>query len=365
MFLERIKKLTRNLYPRGRAFKMPYGGVFDKLHNALSVSENEALQSAVSILDSILPDNDNFTALDAADWERRLGLITNESLSLEIRKAAIRRKMNHPGTISARQHYLYLQGQLQAAGFDLYVFENRFPDYPDGYYTIDPVSLFPIYIEYIANGTFDEVTPWTLSGTGISITGGELTFVSASNGAYAQQLMIDIIPYDTGTYEASIRIGTLTSISFNLYASDGTTLIFGQGISSPSGVFTFNIDSSTFGGEDAYYARIVIDTVGGSDTGIIDDVSIRKVFDLADYPGLVDIGYGEYAYQNIVANYLEQEKDASFDVGDNFRSTFFVGGTPLGTFADVEESRVEELRQLILKLKPAQTVAYLITREVY
>jgi hypothetical protein len=32
--------------------------------------------------------------------------------------------MNHPGTIKARQHYLYIEGQLQQAGFDVYVYEN-------------------------------------------------------------------------------------------------------------------------------------------------------------------------------------------------------------------------------------------------
>jgi len=78
-----------------------------------------------NILNAVLPDNANFTATDAANWEMALGLISNNSLYLETRKTAILRKIQHPGTIKARQHALYLENQLQLAGFDVYVYENR------------------------------------------------------------------------------------------------------------------------------------------------------------------------------------------------------------------------------------------------
>jgi len=130
--LTKIKKLGKTLYPTGRAFKIPFGGVLDKLNSALSESEQRAFDDAVSILDSALPDNDNFTTGDATDWERRLGLITNPAVPLSDRKLAIIRKIRHPGNIPARQNFLYLQGQLQDAGFNVFVFENRFPTYADG-----------------------------------------------------------------------------------------------------------------------------------------------------------------------------------------------------------------------------------------
>lgn len=136
-----ILKLSRQLYPTGRAFRFPVGGDLEKMHKGLAVSEAKAYQDALGILNSILPDNDFFTAQDAADWERRLGLITNEAVSLTDRKAAIKRKMNHPGVVKARQHYLYIQGQLRAAGFDVYVHENRFPDGMGGYVSYDPLSI--------------------------------------------------------------------------------------------------------------------------------------------------------------------------------------------------------------------------------
>ena len=121
---DKFLKLTKQLYPRARAFKLFTNSWFEKFHIGLALSEAQAYRDSVAILDSILPDNNNFTSDDATDWERRLGLVSNPLVPLEDRKLAIKRKMNHPGTIKARQHYLYIQGQLQQAGFDVYVYEN-------------------------------------------------------------------------------------------------------------------------------------------------------------------------------------------------------------------------------------------------
>lgn len=143
--LDRIKILTKQLYPTGRAFKMPKDSIFQKLHDGLAESEKRAYDDAVSILDSTIPDNNNFSEDDATDWERRLGLITSSGVSLANRKLAILRKYNHPGDIRARQYYLFLQKQLRDAGFDVYVHENRFP-YGDGtYYTLSPLNIDPGY----------------------------------------------------------------------------------------------------------------------------------------------------------------------------------------------------------------------------
>src|SRR5690348_13526035 len=139
--LERIKQLTKQLFPTGRAFRGPKDGVLRKLMDGLAESEKRAYDDAVSILNSAIADNDQFSADDATDWERRLGLITGDGVSLADRKLAILRKYNHPGEIKAREHYLFLQKQLQDAGFNVYVHENRFP-YGDGsYYTISPLAL--------------------------------------------------------------------------------------------------------------------------------------------------------------------------------------------------------------------------------
>lgn len=139
--VERILQLTKTLYPTGRAFRMRENGVLWKLHRALAQSEARFYLDAVSTLDSALPDNDNFTVDDAQAWERRLGLITNGAVPLADRKLAIIRKMNHPGTVPARENWRFLQKTLRDAGFDVYVYENRFSDGMGGYTTQNPLTL--------------------------------------------------------------------------------------------------------------------------------------------------------------------------------------------------------------------------------
>jgi uncharacterized protein YmfQ (DUF2313 family) len=230
---DKILKLSKQLYPTGRAFKMPLSSEFEKLVKGLGRSEARMYSGANSILNSLLPDNDNFTTQDATDWERRLGMITNSSVSLADRKLSIRRKIAHPGTIPARQNYLYIEGQLQQAGFDVYVHENRFP-YGDGSYT--------------------QLTPFEASGA----------------------------------------------------------------------------ISGTFQHGDAQHG---------------------------------DIQHGS-AYDDKVVNYIDEELDNIFNVGDNLKFTFFICGPYLGDFADVPFERKDEFRQLILKLKPVQCVAYLFINYV-
>lgn len=143
--LSKIQSLSRQLLPTGRAFKVPKESYFQKLIDGLAESEKRAYDDALSILNSAIPDNDSFTTDDATDWERRLGLITGDGVSLADRKLGILRKYNHPGEIKARQHYLFLQKQLRDAGFDVYVHENRFP-YGDGsYYTLTPFDIDPSF----------------------------------------------------------------------------------------------------------------------------------------------------------------------------------------------------------------------------
>jgi len=139
--LSTIVKLSRQLYPTGRVFKMAAGSFFEQLNKGLAQSEVRAYNDLLSVFDSLIPDNDNFSDDDATVWERRLGLITNTSVSLADRKAAIIRKMQYPGNIPARLNYRFLEKQLQDAGFNVFVHENRFPDGMGGYTTQNPLDL--------------------------------------------------------------------------------------------------------------------------------------------------------------------------------------------------------------------------------
>lgn len=146
--LDKIVQLGKMLYPSGRAFGLFDGSVLSEFNQALAEKEAEVYQDALSTLDSALPDNENFTEEDAADWERRLGLITNDLVSLEDRKLAIARKMNFPGNVNARQAASWIQYQLRLAGFDVYVHENFAGDNPE--------DLFPgTFFEDLEHGTFD------------------------------------------------------------------------------------------------------------------------------------------------------------------------------------------------------------------
>jgi hypothetical protein len=119
-----LKKLAKQLLPNGRAFRMPYNGDGDKFLEAIAESKQDAFDSAIGVLDAVLPDNLNFTSLDATQWERRLGMIVDNGASLSDRKLAIQRKMNHPGDIQARQSGDYIQQALRDAGFNVTVFWN-------------------------------------------------------------------------------------------------------------------------------------------------------------------------------------------------------------------------------------------------
>ena len=148
--------LSRQLYPGGRAFKMAEDSFFEGLHIAIAKSEERVYNDSVSVLNSILPDNAYFSLDDASDWERRLGLITNLSVPLASRMLLIKQKMNQPGPNPAKGSALYLQEQLNNAGFNVFVYENKFPNYPTGYTALTPEQLtgLNIFRTYGEHGQF-------------------------------------------------------------------------------------------------------------------------------------------------------------------------------------------------------------------
>lgn len=121
---DRLVRLSKLLFPTGRAFKMFDGSFFEKLTKAFAKSEERFFNDAKFLLWAILPDNDDFTADDCTDWERRLGMINNPMASLADRKAAIKRKLNAPGINPAKGHYLNIERELLLSGFNVKVYEN-------------------------------------------------------------------------------------------------------------------------------------------------------------------------------------------------------------------------------------------------
>jgi len=228
---DKIKQATCLLYPRARAFKLPIGGDFDRLHKALSISEAKLYREAMLILDSTIADSSNFTEDDASHWERVLAIYSGgSSVALADRVLAINRKIAHPGTTRPRQNWRYVEAQLQAAGFDVYLYENKFSDGSGGFITKTPSEIIS-----------------AISGTGVHETATE---------------------HETGLEHGGVAIAK-------------------------------------------------------------------------------------------VANWIDEVEDEDFSIGSNYRSTFYIAGSTLTTFATIDIERKNEFRQLVLQLKPAQTVAFL------
>lgn len=276
MFNARILKLTKRLYPKGRAFLIPVNGIIEKLHKGLAISEDIAYTSALSVLNSILPDNDDFTLDDAVDWQRRLGLIDNPLTSLYDKKLAIKRKYSHPGDIKARGHYLNLERELRSAGFNVRVTENR----------------------YLSPTIIDE--QFGISEFGISEFGGDLL--------------------NPNKYEVI----------------DPRTLNTGL---SDFGVAEFGV--AEYGGGITY--TLIVNE--------IDETNDNTFFDTLTENEPAEFGTAEFG----VAEY-----GGTFTYTQALRSSFFVSGETLTDMAYILLNRKEEFRQLILRLKPVQTVGILL-----
>lgn len=166
--------LAQKLYPNGRAFRMPEptdtgatytdpsgddytdpsgeayvtdyspnstGGILYRLHRALSYVMEEAWTANAGTLNALMPDNPAFTIADARDWYRRLGIYDSGLVSFSDMKLAIARKLSFPLVPLNKQHYLYIEDQLRAAGFDVRVYKNKFDDGMGGFETRSPATV--------------------------------------------------------------------------------------------------------------------------------------------------------------------------------------------------------------------------------
>jgi len=152
--LDKIKRLTQQLLPTGRAFRLTNWNAL--LNDAIAISEARLYTNSISLLDALMPDTDRFLEADCTMWERVLGLPTNGGNSLSARQAAILQKMSNPGVNPAKGHYLVIQNQLQLAGFDVYVYENMFPVYPTGWTTQNPALINPNILTQSQHGLPNE-----------------------------------------------------------------------------------------------------------------------------------------------------------------------------------------------------------------
>ena len=153
-----VINLTKSLYPTGRAWQMSQLSTFERFHIAINRSYLRLINDANALINSTIPDNEDFSKEDAELWEYRLGLITNPLVDLEKRKLSILRKLAFPSNIKSRQHPLYIQKQLRDAGFDVYIHENTVP------YT-RPEDIVAIPLSNLQHGGGTQHGPSTQHGT--------------------------------------------------------------------------------------------------------------------------------------------------------------------------------------------------------
>lgn len=286
---KQIKALNRQLYPTGRAWAYVHGAEVQsektiqfidnlgnrfvdnlgnpfvqiipgdssdsrKFINAMLKSYERAYIDLRSLLNQTVADNEGFDAIDASNWERVFGL-SNNGLSIEDRRANILRRQSYPAGVAERGHYLLIQDELQKAGFDVYVHENRFPDGAGNWEVQNPDNTGP------------QLEQFGLTEFGIGELGGEIS-----------------------------------GLDYTICAN----------------YIEESLDATFFEEES----------------------------------GLNQFGESEFGVG-------ELETTTSVNIDIQLRVTFFVGGEIYPSSATVPLDRKNEFRQLILKLKPAHTIAFL------
>lgn len=217
---------------------------------------DDAYAETLGIQDSILPDNDNFDSQDADNWERVL-LLPKNITDLELRKQRIARQLFYPNNIVERSTAEFMQDQLQQAGFNVNVIENRF-----------------------WNGSEFEVQDPDVIGT---------------------QDMESGLP-ESGIYESAGEIP----------GTDYTSIIANS------------IDETL---DNEFFNAPVLTPIES---------------------GTIESGTSESGGSGII----------SLDREIQLQGTFFVGGASFPSIVDLPLERKEEFRQLVLKFKPVQTLAF-------
>lgn len=139
---KQLLDLTDQLYPTGRAWRLFNGNVFESLHRAINESFFELRSNTAALLDSTIPDNENFDVKDCIYWEGKLGLISNQNLTLELRKQIILNKLIFPKNIKARQGLEYIQNEIEIYGFTgVKIYPNIFYDSNGDYYYMNPMQV--------------------------------------------------------------------------------------------------------------------------------------------------------------------------------------------------------------------------------
>lgn len=239
----KLNKLTKQLYPTGKAFNYSDNSTMFKLHDGLNDGFEDVVNDAKSLFDSIFPDSVGFTIEDVRLWEYNLGISSDENLPLQLRKDAILRKMTHPNNVKPRQHRLFIQDQLQKAGFGLFVHENTPPyklpsdvavkslgvtqmgdNTPMGDTTRMGSSSYKVVANKIDVNESYIVGPqniWATFFIGAEIKGNFASLPQVNERAL-RELILKLKPAHTAAYLFVDFYDTITADSSSIRANDGT-----------------------------------------------------------------------------------------------------------------------------------------------
>lgn len=140
-------KMVALLYPTGRVWNLPEGGNFASFHAGINLTLVQSALDAAATLDATFPDNVNFDSGDADLWEYRYGIEYNPALTLTQRKNNIYLAMAFPQNILGRQSPSYIQAMLQAAGFNVNVYQNIFFDGGGNLYQKTPADVLGTVVD--------------------------------------------------------------------------------------------------------------------------------------------------------------------------------------------------------------------------
>jgi hypothetical protein len=337
--------LSKQLYPHGRAFWIPEDGSFEGLCRALNTEKIQFYNDGLSLYNDLLPDNSGFSSDDADVWERIYGLGSNSGLTLDQRKQALLQAMSFPGQQPARSHYLFIQSELRAAGFDVYVYENIYiqlsPELTNG----PLISSGGVWYDGDNNGASygSSIFPGNLAG-------GELR--TAPILVFGKKYRVTI-HFNQVNHPVEIKAGGIQILAVPAIVGTYTidfTYLGGLPRVAVHDNFGFNSIVSSFSVVEILTATKTPVEVSG-DTSLLEAVQYGQV----EY-GQADYGY---VFTNKIANSINESDDLYFDIGSDLSATFFIGGSTIGSYANVPLSRHDEFRQLILKLKPVQNVGFL------
>lgn len=122
-YSDKINTLSNQLYPTGRAFWKKKNSIFDKVHEALALSESRVENDILNIQNDILADSVNMSETALELWENVFGLDAKGTIAERLQ--IVYQRQIFPNNVLARQSLQFIQSQLQLAGFNVFLHKQN------------------------------------------------------------------------------------------------------------------------------------------------------------------------------------------------------------------------------------------------